>query len=245
MEYLVEKAEVYPHKFVLFSDKFPSFIKMKKGILSGPVTFHYLLCSLIIVKIEQIESLRFVREPQHRAKTWYQAKKQTEHELQEFAQPRWCKFHETFEGAKDMIAHGILENVDAALAFHVEPGKLPEGLFMYNSGGIMMSSVDGFKITVKGKGAHGAYPHSSIDPINIAVHIYLALEALIAREADPEKNCVLTIGNFSAGSAASIIPDTAVLQGTIRTNDASCRSLLVQRMKGVAKGTAQVLRRSC
>ena len=109
----------------------------------------------------------------------------------------------------------------------------------------MMSSVDGFKITVKGKGAHGAYPHSSIDPINIAVHIYLALEALIAREADPEKNCVLTIGNFSAGSAASIIPDTAVLQGTIRTNDASCRSLLVQRMKGVAKGTAQVLRRSC
>lgn len=80
---------------------------------------------------------------------------------------------ETFEGAKDMIAHGILEGVDAALAFHVGPGKMPPGLFMYNAGGVMMSSVDGFKITVHGKGAHGAYPNSSIDPINIAVHIYL------------------------------------------------------------------------
>ncbi len=147
---------------------------------------------------------------------------------------------ETFEGAKDMIAQGILEGVDAALAFHVAPGKMPMGLFMYNSGGVMMSSVDGFKITVHGRGAHGTYPNSSIDPINIAVHIYLALEALIAREADPGKNCVLTVGNFSAGSAANIIPDTAVLQGTIRTNDTACRELLVRRMKEVATGTAQV-----
>ena len=55
------------------------------------------------------------------------------------------------KGAKDMIAHGILEGVDAALAFHVGPGKMPPGLFMYNAGGVMMSSVDGFKITVHGK----------------------------------------------------------------------------------------------
>lgn len=147
---------------------------------------------------------------------------------------------ETFEGAKDMIAHGILEGVDAALAFHVGPGRMPLGLFMYNSGGVMMSSVDGFKITVNGRGAHGAYPNSSIDPINIAVHIYLALEALIAREADPGKTCVLTVGNFLAGSAPNIIPDTALLSGTIRTNDKDCRTLLVRRMKEVAEGTAKV-----
>ena len=147
---------------------------------------------------------------------------------------------ETFEGAKDMIAHGILEGVDAALAFHVSPGKMPVGMFFYNSGGVMMSSVDGFRITVRGRGAHGAYPHLSVDPINIAVHIYLALEALIAREADPGKNCVLTIGNFAAGSAANIIPDEAVLQGTIRTNDPVCRELLVRRMREVAVGTAQL-----
>lgn len=147
---------------------------------------------------------------------------------------------ESFEGAKDMIANGILKGVDGALAFHVGPGKMPPGLFMYNAGGVMMSSVDGFRITARGKGAHGAYPDRSIDPINIAVHIYLALEALIAREADPSKSCVLTVGNFAAGSAANIIPDSAVLQGTIRTNDKACRALLVRRMRETAIGTAGV-----
>lgn len=147
---------------------------------------------------------------------------------------------ETFEGAKDMIACGVLEDVDAALAYHVGSGRMPVGLFMYNSGGTMMYSVDGFRITIHGRGAHGAYPHTSIDPINIGVHIYLALESLIAREADPSKACVLTIGHFSAGSAPNIIPDTAVLQGTLRTNDSDSREKLVRRLKEVACNVAEV-----
>ena len=147
---------------------------------------------------------------------------------------------ETFEGAKDMVANGILEGVDAAMAYHVAPGKMPVGLFMYNSSGTMMYSVDGFRITVHGRGAHGAYPHSSIDPINIGVHVYLALESLIAREADPSKANVLTIGNFSAGSAPNIIPDIAVLQGTMRSNDSASREKLVRRLKEVVKRTAEV-----
>ena len=101
-----------------------------------------------------------------------------------------------------------------------------------------MYSVDGFKITIHGKGAHGAYPQNSIDPINIGVHVYLALEALMAREADPSKSCVMTIGNFEAGTAANIIPDTAILQGTIRTNDPDARELLVRRMKEVTVKTS-------
>ena len=133
-----------------------------------------------------------------------------------------------------------MSNVDAALAYHVGSGRMPIGLFMYNSGGTMMYSVDGFRITVHGRGAHGAYPHCSIDPINIGVHIYLALEALIAREADPGKACVLTIGNFSAGSAPNIIPDLAVLQGTLRTNDSASREKLVRRIKETAQKTAEV-----
>lgn len=149
---------------------------------------------------------------------------------------------ETFEGAKDMIANGVMEAPApaAALAYHVASGRMPVGIYMYNATGTMMFSVDGFKITVKGKGAHGAYPHNSIDPINIGVHIYLALEALIAREADPNKSCVMTIGSFNAGAANNIIPDTAVLQGTIRTDDPAARELLVRRMKEVAAGTAAV-----
>lgn len=149
---------------------------------------------------------------------------------------------ETFEGSKNMIANGILENpkVDAALAYHVSPGRMPIGLYMYNDKDTMMYSVDGFKITITGKGSHGAYPHVGVDPINIGVHIHLALQELIARESDSSHACVLTVGQFQAGTAANIIPDTAVLQGTIRTNHTEARKLLVQRMKEVAQRTAAV-----
>lgn len=149
---------------------------------------------------------------------------------------------ETFEGSQDMINAGILENpsVDAALAFHVTSGQMPVGLYMYNNKSTMMFSVDGFKITVKGKGEHGAYPHKAIDPINIGVHIHLALQELIARESDPLHASVLTIGNFSAGTAANIIPEEAVLQGTLRTNNADTRKLLVRRIREVAERVAAV-----
>lgn len=149
---------------------------------------------------------------------------------------------ETFEGSKDMIAAGILENppIDAALAFHVTPGKMPVGLYMYNNKSTMMFSVDGFKITIKGKGEHGAYPHKAIDPINIGVHIHLALQELIARESDPSHARVLTIGNFSAGTAPNIIPETAVLQGTLRTNNPETRKFLVKRIREVSERVAAV-----
>lgn len=149
---------------------------------------------------------------------------------------------ETFEGSNNMIENGILENPkpDAALAFHVAPGKLPIGLFMYNSGGVMMSSVDGFRITITGKGGHGAYPNLTVDPIHTAVQIYSSLEGLIARNSNPEKNCVLSIGKFQSGNAANIIPDTAVLEGTLRTNDKHEREMLVSKIREVANGIAEI-----
>lgn len=148
---------------------------------------------------------------------------------------------ETFQGAQDMLAKGILEDppVDAALACHVTAGQMPIGVYMYNDTGTQMASVDGFRITIQGKGSHGAYPQNSIDPINIAVHVYLALEALIAREVDPASMCVLTVGSFQAGTAPNIIPETAVLQGTIRTKDKASRELLVRRMREVSRKTAE------
>ena len=149
---------------------------------------------------------------------------------------------ETFEGARDMLENGLLENppVDAALAYHVAAGKSPVGFVMYNDSGVMMASVDGFEITVHGRGSHGANPNLAIDPINVGVHIHLALQELIARESDPTKTCVLTIGQFMAGTAANIIPNTAVLRGTIRTNDKKARALLVRRMRETAERTAAV-----
>ena len=123
---------------------------------------------------------------------------------------------ETFEGARDMLENGLLENppVDTALAYHVAAGKSPVGFVMYNDSGVMMASVDGFEITIHGRGSHGANPNLAIDPINVGVHIHLALQELIARESDPTKTCDLTIGQFMAGTSANIIPNTAVLSGT-------------------------------
>ena len=167
--------------------------------------------------------------------------KENEAELEGTVKFMFQPGEESFEGAKDMLDAGILENPkpDAALAYHVSTGKMPVGLYMYNATGTMMFSVDGFKITVHGKGAHGAYPHASIDPINVAAHIYIALEALIAREVDPAKANLLTVGKFNAGTAPNIIPDTATLEGTIRSNDKASRELLVRRMQEIAAKTAE------
>ena len=166
--------------------------------------------------------------------------KEHENELQGTVKFMFQPAEETFQGSKNMIQSGILRNpdVDAALAFHVAPGQIPVGLCMYNDKGTMMYSVDGFRIDVAGKGSHGAYPQNSIDPINIAVHIYLALEAIIAREVDPAKAAVMTVGSLHAGSAANIIPDAATFEGTIRTNDKATREHVVSRMKEAASGVA-------
>lgn len=150
---------------------------------------------------------------------------------------------ENFTGAKNMVENGILENPkpDIALAYHVGPGQIPMGTFMYNdSGKAIMFSMDGFEIHIKGRGSHGAYPHMSVDPINIGVHIHLALQELIARECNPSDACVLTIGQFQAGSAQNIIPESAMMSGTIRTNSPEERQLLLRRLKEVSERTAEV-----
>lgn len=148
---------------------------------------------------------------------------------------------EIFMGAKAMIADGVLENPkpDVALSCHVSSGQMPPTVFIYNATGTMMNSVDGFKITVRGKGAHGAYPERSVDPINIAVHIYLALESVMAREITSTQASVMTVGILKAGDAYNIIPETAELQGSIRSESPEQRELLVRRMKEVSEGVAK------
>ena len=105
-----------------------------------------------------------------------------------------------------------------------------------------MASCDGFRITVRGRGAHGAYPHFSVDPLNIAVHIHTALQELVSRECDPAESSILTVGRLEGGTAFNIIPDTAVLEGSIRTVSCETRDLLVSRMQEVAKLTAETFR---
>ena len=151
---------------------------------------------------------------------------------------------ETFEGSKNMIDAGILENpkVDAALAFHVTSGQLPIGAYMYNHTQTMMTSSDNFHLQINGKGSHGAYPNFSIDPINIGVHTHLALQELISREVDTSHNCVLTVGQFLSGSAANIIPESAVMTGTIRTANKETRKFLLKRISELTTKIADTYR---
>ena len=167
--------------------------------------------------------------------------KEAEGELQGTVKFMFQPAEETFQGSKNMIEAGILDNpkVDVALAYHVAAGQMPVGIYMYNDNGTMMYSVDGFRIDVEGKGSHGAYPQNSVDPINVLVHIYDALEVILAREVDPTKACVMTVGQFHAGTANNIIPGDGFMEGSIRSNDADARELLVRRMKEVSAKVAE------
>ena len=148
---------------------------------------------------------------------------------------------EVFLGAKSAIAAGVLETpkVDAALAMHVI-AIMPIGVIM--TGKEAMSSVDGFRITLTGHGGHGSMPETCIDPINAAVQVYLALQSLIARETAGSEEAVLTIGQLTAGDAPNIIPERAVLQGTLRTFGKDLRTRLVQRIQEISAGVASAYR---
>ena len=148
---------------------------------------------------------------------------------------------EVFQGGKAAIAAGVLEHpqVEAAFAMHVI-AMLPAGILM--TGKEPMASVDGFKIVLKGHGGHGSMPENCIDPINAAVQVYLALQSLIAREVGGTEEAVLTIGQLAAGEAANVIPEYAVLQGTLRTFKKEVRERLVKRIRETAEGIAMTYR---
>lgn len=145
---------------------------------------------------------------------------------------------EIFDGSEKMIQAGILENptVDAAIGIHNMLDN-PAPSIGYSSGN-MTSSCDGFKITITGSGCHGALPHTGIDPINAGAHLYLAFQELIAREVPPMEAASLTFGQFSSGNSCNIIPETALLQGTLRTYNADIRKKLVTRMHEITDATA-------
>lgn len=124
---------------------------------------------------------------------------------------------ETDGGAKRMIEEGALEDppVDAAIGAHVWPtveaGKIGVKY------GPMMASPDFIRITIFGKGGHGAEPHNCVDPISLGCQVYMAFQTIISRRISPLEPAVLTISQFNAGTAHNIIPDKVEMVGTVRT----------------------------
>ena len=152
---------------------------------------------------------------------------------------------EIFEGSKDMISSGVLENPrpDAALMIHVAAGMpLPAGTVVVSAPGVSAPAADYFTIRVHGKGCHGSAPQNGIDPLTAAAHILIALQEIHARELSASDEAVLTIGTFHAGEAGNVIPDTATMGGTIRTYDEKTRAYLKERMTAIAQNVAEAFR---
>ena len=152
---------------------------------------------------------------------------------------------EGFTGAKAMLAAGILEKAprpQAAMALHVNSGT-PSGLVLCGRG-TFMAGCTLFRVTVKGVGCHGAMPETGVDPINIAAHIYLSLQELIARELAAKTPAVVTVGRFCGGEAPNIIPGDCVMEGTIRTFDRDVTARLMARIGELAENTARAFRGS-
>ena len=152
---------------------------------------------------------------------------------------------EGFTGAKSMLAAGVLKDAPspkAALALHVNSGT-PSGMVLCGRG-TFMAGCTLFRISVRGTGCHGAMPETGVDPINIAAHIYLSLQELTAREISAKEPAVVTIGHFQGGQAPNIIPEEAVMEGTIRTFDRELTARIMERIRVIAENTAAAFRGS-
>ncbi|MDO5409495.1 MAG: M20 family metallopeptidase [Lachnospiraceae bacterium] len=149
---------------------------------------------------------------------------------------------EGFTGAKSVIRDGVLENpkVDAAMALHVNSGT-PSNMVLGGLGHFMAGCTL-FRIEISGAGCHGAMPEKGVDPINIAAHIYLSLQEIVAREVAAQEPCVLTIGKFAGGQTPNIIPEKAVLEGTIRYKNKETGDRIYKRIQEISTLCAQSFR---
>ncbi len=150
-------------------------------------------------------------------------------------------------GAADMLADGLLEGmqVEAAFMIHVLTGiDLPTGTVIVSAPGISAPAAGMFEIRIQGKGCHGAMPHTGVDPITIAAHTVLNLQQIQTRELSLTQSCALTIGMLQSGSTANIIPDRAVLRGSLRAFEDDTQQYLIRRVGEIAEQTAALFRGS-
>jgi len=145
---------------------------------------------------------------------------------------------ENFGGARLMIEDGLFERFpcDAVFGLHNDPGTA-FGHFGFREGPVM-ASVDECKITVIGRGGHGAEPQSASDPIVAGASIIMALQTIASRNIHPLDPVVVTVGGFHAGAASNVIPERAEMVLTIRCFDNDVRDQLENRIRAIAEGQA-------
>lgn len=147
---------------------------------------------------------------------------------------------EAIGGARAMLADGLLTRFpkpDIGFAQHVSNG--PDGMVGYRPG-VFTSNSDSFEITFQGRGAHGSRPQLSIDPVMEAARFVVDVQSVISREKDPAAFGVVTVGSVQSGSAGNIIPDSALLRGTIRSYEPQVRGKLKEGVQRTARAVAEM-----
>lgn len=142
-------------------------------------------------------------------------------------------------GAEAMIREGVLTQHGVGEAYGLHLWSLHPVGTIHVGAGPTMAAQNEFDATIRGRGGHGAIPHEAIDPIVAAAHAVVALQSVVARSVDPVAPAVVTVGAFHAGDAPNVIPDEAILRGTMRSFDETTRATLRRRVVEVIEGTAR------
>lgn len=143
------------------------------------------------------------------------------------------------EGALAMLEDGLYERFpkpDYVLGFHDAAGA-PAGFIGYSKG-YALANVDSVDVVIPGIGGHGAYPHTTVDPVVIGSAIVMRLQTLVSREISPLDPAVVTVGSFRAGAKHNIVPDEARLQITVRSYTDEVRAALLEGIERIARGEA-------
>jgi amidohydrolase len=148
-------------------------------------------------------------------------------------------------GAREMIKDGLFERfpMEAMFGAHNWPG-LPVGHFALRSGPAFASSNE-FKVTLRGKGSHGAMPHLGLDPVPAACQMVQAFQTILTRNKRPIDTGVISVTMIHAGEATNVVPDSCVLEGTVRTFTTEVLDLVERRMKTIAEATCAAFELQC
>jgi hippurate hydrolase len=143
-------------------------------------------------------------------------------------------------GAKAMINDGLMDRfgIEQVYGMHNTPG-LPVGSFAIRQGP-MMAATASVDIKIEGHGGHAARPHKCIDSVMVGTQLITALQQIVSRNVDPLDSAVISICEFHAGDARNVIPQTAVLRGTVRTLTREVKELIEKRVREVCAGVAQI-----
>jgi len=142
-------------------------------------------------------------------------------------------------GGQRMIEEGVFDWVEVGTAFALHLwSPWPAGTVHVRPGPIM-AAQDEFTARIVGKGGHGALPHCTRDPVVAAAQAIASLQTVVSRSVDPVEPAVVSIGSIHAGTAPNIVPEQAVMEGTLRSFSEPVRELLKSRLREVLEGTAQ------